>query len=252
VRPTHLFGTLHLDDERVTALAPPVASAFDGARVLVIELLNDEASVTRFRRAMMSGEPPLRDRLGEGYAEVAKALDAHDVPRAKQARLTTWAALLVLLQPVERQGIILDHVLAIRAQAQGKQVAALETVDEQIEAFAGLREEGQVALLEDAARHQDRIHAAVRPLLEAYLVRDLAAMDRINREAMGDDPALREDHAELLERVLYARNRRFVERIAPYIDRGGAFVAFGALHLYGTEGVPATLASRGYTVRRVW
>jgi uncharacterized protein YbaP (TraB family) len=252
-RPTYLFGTLHLDDDRVTALAPQVAGALDAASVLVIELLNDEDAVTRFRAALRTAEPALRDRLGaDRFAEVARALDAHDVPRAKQPYLTAWAALLTLLQPIERQGIILDHVLVMRAQGRGKRVVALETVDEQIAAFAGLPEGTQLALLADAARHQERIQAAVRPLLDAYLARDLAAMARINREAMGDEPDLREDQAELLERVLYARNRRFVERIVPHAKRGGAFIAFGALHLQGPQGVLAGLADRGYVGRRVW
>jgi uncharacterized protein YbaP (TraB family) len=249
---TYLFGTLHLDDERVTTLAPPVRRALTGARVLVVELVTDEAAVARFRSAQMTREPALRDALGPYYAEVSRALDAHDVPRAKQAHLTPWAALLTLLQPTERQRIILDHVLIMDAQAAGKPVRALETADEQIEAFAGLSREAQLALLRDAAARQADVQAAVVPLREAYLRRDLAAIERINAEAMGEDPSLAREREELLARVLHARNARFVERIVPYVERGGAFIAFGALHLYGPTGVLAQLAARGYPLKRVW
>lgn len=253
VPPSYLFGTLHLDDERVTTLAPTVRRAFDASRVLVVELVTDEAAVNRFRAAQLTHEPALRAQLdAEAYAAVARALDEHDVPRRRQPHLTAWAALLTLLQPTERQGIILDHVLVMAAAAQGKPVRALETADEQIDAFAGLSAQAQLALLRDAAQRQAEIQAAVVPLREAYLARDLAALERINAAAMGEDPNLARERDELLERVLYARNARFVARIVPYADRGGAFVAFGALHLYGPRGVLAELAARGYRITRVW
>lgn len=251
--PTYVFGTLHLDDERVTTLAPRVEAALKAARVLVVELLNDEVAVERFRRALTTAEPVLRSQLGPAsYARVAKALDEHDVPRRLQPHLTPWAALLTLLQPTEQQRIILDQVLVMAAEARGMPVRALETVDEQLDAFAGLSPGAQIALLEDVAVRQEEIRSAVRPLRDAYLARDLAALARINAAAMGDDPRLRAEQAELLESVLYARNRRFVARIVPYAERGGAFVAFGALHLHGPDGVLAGLAARGYQVRRVW
>jgi uncharacterized protein YbaP (TraB family) len=236
----------------VTALAPPVRRALTDARVLVVELVTDETAIARFRAAQMTRQPALREALGADFADVSRALDTHDVPRAKQPYLTPWAALLTLLQPTEHQRIILDHVLVMEAQAAGKPVRALETADEQIEAFAGLSPATQVALLRDAAARQEQIQAAVVPLREAYLQRDLAAMERINAEAMGDTPGLAGEREELLERVLHARNARFVARVVPYVDRGGAFIAFGALHLYGPTGVLAQLAARGYRVNRVW
>jgi uncharacterized protein YbaP (TraB family) len=42
------------------------------------------------------------------------------------------------------------------------------------------------------------------------------------------------------------------ERADALLKTGRAFVAVGALHLYGEHGVLALLASRGYTVTRVY
>src|SRR5512135_1170752 len=51
-RPNYLFGTLHLDDDRVTTLAPQVRRALARSRLLMIEMVDDEDSAARFRSAM--------------------------------------------------------------------------------------------------------------------------------------------------------------------------------------------------------
>ena len=48
------------------------------------------------------------------------------------------------------------------------------------------------------------------------------------------------------------RNSRMVERMRPMLDKGGAFIAIGALHLAGEEGVLALLEKQGYRLQSVF
>jgi uncharacterized protein YbaP (TraB family) len=86
-------------------------------------------------------------------------------------------------------------------------------------------------------------------IVEAYLARDLAAMNRISEESSGGDPSVRRAYTE---RLLDQRNERMVEKMEARLAEGGAFVAMGALHLYGSRGVLALLEARGYRVTRVY
>lgn len=258
VAPSFLFGTLHHDDERVTRLAPQVQRAFDRSTRFAVELVDDEAAVARFRRAMVRKAPQLDTLLGEAdWPRYDERLAAHGMPRDARAHLKPWAALLILVRPAESPGIVLDKLLLIDAKQRGKDITALETIDEQIAAMNDLPEESQLALLRHAEANYDRIQQSFGALRDAYLARDLAAIWKLNREMMAGEPmAVGDDiephNARFLDSLLYRRNQRFAERLVPLLDRGGSFAAFGALHLYGPRGVPALLATRGYKLTRIY
>jgi uncharacterized protein YbaP (TraB family) len=174
------------------------------------------------------------------------------MPRDARPHLKPWAAMLILVRPPESPGIILDNLLMIDARNRGKTVVALETIDEQIAAMNDLPEDTQIALLRHAEANYDRIQQAFAPLRDAYLARDLAAIWKINDEMMAGEGEIVVHNERFLDSLLYQRNRRFVERLAPLLDQGRSFAAVGALHLYGPRGALALLAARGYRVTRIY
>lgn len=247
--PSYLFGTIHTDDERALALSAPVRRAFARSRRFALEMNNEETAIRRFRTAMVTREPRLAAVLGaDDFARVEALLGERGISREARGRFKPWAALLVLVQPPAAAGIILDQLLLIDAERAGKTVTALETIDEQIASFDTMAESTQVALLRHVLTRQDEIVEAARTLTEAYLDADLGAMWRANQAAMGDDPALAAEQEIFIERLLFARNRRFADRLVPLLASGGVFAAFGALHLHGENGVPALLRQRGWRV----
>jgi len=144
----------------------------------------------------------------------------------------------------------LDHELQRRAQDQGLPVFGLETVAEQIDVFDGLDLAAQVELLEAALDQQGQIEGWWRATRRAYLERDTASLYRLLLEqSAAGDPELA---ARLIEAVLDRRNERMVERMAPRLAAGRAFVAVGALHLPGERGVLRLLEEQGYEVTRVY
>jgi uncharacterized protein YbaP (TraB family) len=215
--------------------------------VVALEALGDETATRRYRAAMVGREPQLPSLLGEDYPRVEALLRESGVPREVAPRFKPWAALIVLLQPRDATGLTLDNLLLFEAGQRGKRIVHLETVEEQIEALNGMALETQVILLRDAQARFEEIQAAVYPTLSAYAAGDLAAQFRINAEIMGGGDA----QEVFLQRLLYERSERFAERLAPLLRQGGVFAAFGALHLYGSRGVPALLEHRGLRVTRV-
>ena len=254
VAPSYVFGTIHIDDKRVTALPEPVRESFDGAQSFTMEVSLDDASLLRLAERMVYDDGrTLQDATGVGlYRKIVPVMEQHGVPEALLAAFRPWAVTLMLEVPQQNSMEVLDFMLYQMAQEQHKPVHELETADEQIAVFEDMPEADQVTMLKDAVENYQDIPGQTEQLVQAYLARDLAQMWRIDQQSTGDSAAVKDANRRLERRLLDERNARMAERMQPQLQRGGAFVAIGALHLYGARGVLELLRQRGYRVTRVY
>ncbi|HUF82097.1 MAG TPA: TraB/GumN family protein [Burkholderiales bacterium] len=251
--PSHVFGTVHVDDPRVTELSPAVSRVLEESRSLTVELSLDPGNMLALAGRMLLQDG--RDLAGiagaELYGKVAAQAAKLGLPEPALRMLKPWAVALLIMTPPQNPENVLDYVLVRRAAAQKIPVHELETVTEQVDVFEGMTEADQVALLRYAVDNQERLPQLTGSLVDAYLARDLAGMWRISREN-GDDAETRRLHEVFVERVLFARNTRMAGRMEARLKEGAALIAVGALHLYGDRGVLAELQRRGYRVTAVY
>ncbi len=249
---SHVFGTIHLADARVTTLPPAVAREFKQARSLTIEAGAGSSSLaTLANRMIYTDGRDLPGVAGEAlYKRVAALSIGLGLPEVAVRIFKPWAMTLLLSAPQQDPTRVLDYVLASLAQDQGKPVLELESLDEQVSVFESMSEPDQVALLQHAVANYERLPQVIERLIAAYLKRDLAAMARISDEGVGED--MKRIREIFMQRLIVERNTRMVERMEASLGQGGAFVAVGALHLYGERGVLAQLERRGWKVTRVY
>ena len=160
--------------------------------------------------------------------------------------MESWAAAVVLAQVAQAgsdSGNGVDRALI--PAAKGKPVVELEGAAGQLALFDGLPEASQRALLAEVVAGADTSAADMRRLAQIWRRGDVAALAAETRSGMLADPTLRE--------VLFTRrNRRWSAAIGKMLVRGEhPFVAVGAAHMAGPEGLPAMLAARGFAVTRV-
>ena len=72
------------------------------------------------------------------------------------------------------------------------------------------------------------------------------------RSELAQRPDLKPLKSVFDQRLLFDRNTRMVERMQPQLKSGNAFIAVGALHLYGERGVLSLLAREGFRITRVY
>jgi uncharacterized protein YbaP (TraB family) len=253
----HIFGTIHLADPDIVQLPAPVAAAFQAATSLSVEAVLDTAATQALGEAMaLPPDRNLQDLVpADVFSKAAVAAQPYGLQPVQLNRLKPWAlAMLITVTPEEivrrNSGqAALDVLLTNQARAAGKPVNGLETMVEQISVFDSLPPDEQASFLAAAAMDIAQKEKLMAAMKQAYLRRDI---EGVRNAAYTGATKTERAAADKLERGLIdERNKRMAQRMQSSFD-GGTFVAIGALHLPGDEGVLALLQRDGYTVKRVY
>jgi len=250
---SHVYGTIHVGDARLAALPAAVKKAFDGARSLMLEFLVDGYAKERFlEAAMFLDGQTLEQQIGaEDFERAYRQLAPIGLPREFVNKMKPWGVLLNLHNPKGAQGSPLDSQLLELARRRRMPLSQIEGVEEQVFTFDEFPMDSQVALLKHSLAHRDELLALAERTLEAYLDGDLAGIWRL-REAFGArHPGIARHQAVMTKRVVHDRSVVMAFRMQRELRRGAAFVAVGALHLYGEKGVLRLLEADGYRATRV-
>ncbi len=254
VAASHVFGTIHLADPRVTVLPPAVARELKQARTVMLEARLDAGSLQLLAARMLYTDG--RDLPGvageELFRKTVAVAGGIGLPEPALRLLKPWALAVLLSVPPQNPAEVLDLVLARLATEQGKPLLELESMEEQLAIFEGLSEEDQVLMLRHAVDNFENMPRLIGRVVDAYLARDLAGLWRIREETARASEEMRRFHETFVRRLLHDRNGRMAQRAEPRLREGGAFIAVGALHLYGDGGLPALLERRGWRVTRVY
>jgi uncharacterized protein YbaP (TraB family) len=248
--PSWLFGTIHSEDPRVTELPRPVRSAFSNAERFAMEVVPDAEAILKSMVTMVYTDGrTLKDVVGPDlYGDVVEAANAREMSEAAIRDFRPWAVVTLLSVPPAETGEFLDMRLYKDALAEGKPVVGLESIDEQLAVFENLSESDQVLLLRETLEAGDQLPGVFQRLIDAYLRRDLAELLRLSDLYLSaGDPLLAE---RFRAAALDVRNRRMAERMMDLLEEGGYFIAVGALHLPGKDGILNRLRAAGYQV--IW
>lgn len=247
-----LLGTVHSEDPRLLDFPPALIEALGQARVVALELVPDAELLMRLNDAMhYAGDGRLDEVLDpELYSEVVRLLGEYGIGEPASRRMRPWAVAVTLTIPPAETGLFMDLALSFRAHGLGLEVISLETLDEQVEFMSALDEDAQIRMIRRAIAEWDRMDELLDDLIRVYLDGDLDELERHVHEYLdGLEPDLR---AHFQDAGLAQRNRIMLERAMPLLDEGGLFIAVGALHLPGEQGLISLLRKQGYTLRGIY
>jgi uncharacterized protein YbaP (TraB family) len=247
----YLFGTIHSLKQPALWRSGKVGDALDGADRIVVEVarLSDQASLGKTFAAISKtpGLPPLSARIEPALRpRLADALRAVGAREGNFTDVETWAVALSLARAGQSADDAANGIdRAVEASAKGRPVVELEGAARQLGLFDALPEKEQRDLLAAVLRDSGSIDNESGSLAEAWRKGDMALIEGETRKGLLADPELR-------EALFTARNRAWTDRLSAMLARGEhPFVAVGAAHMAGTEGLPALIAAKGYKVTRV-
>jgi uncharacterized protein YbaP (TraB family) len=185
---------------------------------------------------------------------VEKLLAGQGYPVAFLHHLKPWfLAVLTALPACEALDLPeVDQFLAQTAKDSGVKVVGLETPREQLDAIETMSPEVAATLLALAAREPGMNDDLYATMLRLYRESRPAEILPISDAVGGLSAAERSAQDEFMRVLLVGRNAVMAERAALLIASGGAFIAVGALHLTGKDGLIERFRADGYAVTKVW
>jgi uncharacterized protein YbaP (TraB family) len=258
----YILGTLHVGDPAdYPAGQPfrkPILAALAASPTLALELSPDDLleSQDDVSKYGICSYPCLPRLLPEPlWHKLAMRLRGNPAALHEIRKMRPWLASL-LVETYDSLSAGLQTEYGTEAQLQnvylrmrGK-IVGLETLAEQMRAFTGLSLAQQREMLaQDLAQTAADNVADVQTLHRLWRVGDadaIAAWEAAKSEKLARDKRI---SASIDNKILFDRNRRFVTRmIAISAPNKPVFVAIGALHLGGRDGVLQLLRQHGFIV----
>ena len=261
--PSWLFGTMHTPDPRIARLDDEVAAAFGQSTTVVVE--NTEAfdrqamltAMAKLRRLTLLADGTTLDTLvgAEALPALRAAAESHGIAWPVARLLQPWlVAAAIAIAPCDSEAKadgapVLDQLIVEKAAADGKQLVGLETIEEQFSAIAGLPQEFHLNAIRDLLALGAIGDDLMETTKQLYLAGNTGMMLPLAR-AFSPRAYAGPGADEFTERLVADRNRHMASRALPYLAKGGVFMAIGALHLPGSDGVVELLRRAGFSVER--
>mgnify|MGYP001827466618 CR=1 FL=1 len=250
-----LLGSVHLLRPEDYPLPANVTEAYEVADRLVMELDESaldplETQTLLLRIGRLEEGRTLADVMGQrDYRKATEYAQALGYPLELLGPLKPWlAAITVMNLHTVSLGYLpelgLEQHLTGLARRDDKPVAALETIEFQLELFDGLPEATQSSLLLQTLEEASMMDDQLGKLIGAWRRGDSAALDRELTRSFDEYP-------EVYRRLVTDRNRDWTRQLEKLADDGGVtLVVVGALHLVGEDSVIRMLRDRGRRVAR--
>lgn len=265
--PSYLFGTFHDTGIARRPLDPTVARALAAARLMLVELTEEEQARLQARVAgdrdfiIDIEQTGLTGRLTAAErAVVERKLAANGLTLAIADKLRPWMLFSLLAVPqcmlreMQQGQPLLDSLLMSKAAEAGIPVAGLETYQQALGGFAAIPTDTMNEILLEGLRGLSDEEDFRRTSVGLYLSGEIAALWEFSVQNTAKTTGMarsRAIYAQFAAALLDARNRAWMDVLVPQLEMGGVFAAFGALHLPGEAGVIELLRARGFEVTRL-
>ncbi len=246
--PSYLFGTIHIIPKKDYFFTDLMKEKFISCEALVMEVdlnMSFKEKIDIAKEIFLPSGKTLKDYMSEDDFNIFSAyiLDTLELKKSKLEKR------YIRIKPFFTYGLILkdklgkvkvyENKLNKLASKNKMKTIGLETIDEQISIVNKISIEDQVEMFL-GTRDYDIIDEYNR-LLKAYKQQDISSLYELSKET--------DEFADFEQDFLITRNKNWVPEIEKFINHQSTFIAVGALHLGGPEGVINLLREKGYTVR---
>lgn len=247
----YLMGSVHVLKEAHYPLAQALETAYTNSDIVVFEVdMQEMESVSTqqlFSRhgIFQDGQTLQKSLTDETFKDLQHHLNTIKLsPNLFRRMKPPLCAMTLTIMEMQRLGFDakygLDRYFSQKAITDGKQTAALETIEFQIKLFFEQTEKEQELFLKQTLSELSSLESIMQQMEEAWLQGDPETLDSILHKSFAEFP-------EFHERLLLQRNRNWVTKIKQIHGQNKAtLIVVGAAHLVGKGSVKELLEKQNY------
>lgn len=251
-KPSYLFGTHHLVNAKFADTMKVLQEKLKSVDAVVGELLMDSTMQTKLDPFLMMKNNTLDSLLTKAeYKEVedyfkskSPDFDLKQLNNFKPAMVSIMVALFDDPDVQKGLGEGIDNSFQQYAKKNAKLVFGLETAEYQGALLFDNDLQKQKKALLKSIRETAKNKEIMKRLKTDYLAQDMDKLTILFKD-------MDEENKEFMTELLRNRNKRWLDQLPALMDKQSLFIAVGAGHLLGNEGLIKGLQALGYTLKPI-
>lgn len=241
---SYLFGTIHLIDEDKFYFPKKLEKIVEHTDQVVLEIANLNA--TNAMKYIQLQQGSFFDYFNEeqvdsilNWAKIEAVME-ETVFRAAMSKMKPFAIVQLATQ-MSLKVPTSSYELTIESRAKSKSIPVygLETIEDQIGIFDNMDSLSQANMVMESIRNYNQNDSLTQQMQSIYLSQNVDKMYQIVVESEG---SIKDITTQLLD----DRNEKWIPLISAFIQNKNTFIAVGAGHLGGPNGVIRLLEKAGY------
>ena len=244
----YLHGTVHALPATAWPMNELILAKFDQADEVWFEIADIEdpkAAILMLEAAKQN--TPLKNQLTEqNYQALARYFERQDLPIAAFDYYAPWfISVQIIMQEFAKYGFHSEFGVDIRLQRRAKaaqqNIKGFESIEFQLAMFQTLGNNPNL-IIEQTLSDLEQLPELNKHLAPLWKTGDLQAIEKHFVEPMNDYPAI-------ADAMLYQRNHAWLVQLETLLATTPTeFIAVGAAHLSGDEGLIVLLKAKDYQV----
>ena len=240
----YLFGTMHTDDNRIIKFLPIVKKSVNASDILLVEITPDGHSQNLF----MKNHSLVSDINEKELNQIKKLAEFHVMYFDNVMRMKPWLLAIIFDSPKPHTEFNQDYLLMAMAADLDKEVLGIESSQEHFATMDSLSLDEQLMMLRAVLKKTENEKLSdYNLLMKQYISGDVEQIRKTDERFTG----------KLLPEVLWAkikvqlmneRNKKMVIKIKELSKDKQLFIAVGASHLAGQDGLLNQLRDSGFKI----
>ena len=237
-----IFGSIHVDDNRVVDFSDSVNNAMKKSDLFVSETNN----VNNLKALEGLGDKYSKYLSDEDFQKISELSDFHSIETDFAIKLKPWLLGFIFSSPRAMNPFSQDNLLKVAASNYGLASKGLETVDEHYSVLDTLSPEDQFQILKNVlnlseADKEKNYELMIKIYLTFNLNKILNADEEITKSIVP-----KKAWSSVKNELIHKRNKLFFNRLLILAKKNVLFVAIGASHLAGDDGLLQQFFQAGF------